>query len=142
MADGAPCIVIGPVHAPSSAAGAAADPVALLIEQLQRWQAGGALAEPGAMLRALVAEGRRFAETASGARWRSVLASSAFVANGWLLWNAIDADKLMAAAAPSPDGLADEGEALARLIAAMPAEAILQALNQAALKAAAAAPDG
>ncbi|WP_205479499.1 hypothetical protein [Sphingomonas arenae] len=41
----------------------------------------------------LVQEGQRFAETPSGRRWQAVLAESALVSNGWLLWNMLDLDR-------------------------------------------------
>ena len=45
-----------------------------------------------ALLKALIAEGRRFSETPAGRRWTAILADSALVRNGWLLWNQANVD--------------------------------------------------
>ena len=44
------------------------------------------------LLKALIAEGRRFSETPAGRRWTAILADSALVRNGWLLWNQANVD--------------------------------------------------
>jgi hypothetical protein len=49
----------------------------------------------GALLRALVAEGRRFASTSEGRRWQDRLASSDLISRGRLLWLAAGFDRLL-----------------------------------------------
>jgi hypothetical protein len=44
------------------------------------------------LARALIVEGRSFAQTPSGQRWASLLARSSLVENGWLLWNRANLD--------------------------------------------------
>jgi plasmid stabilization system protein ParE len=48
-----------------------------------------------AVVRALVAEGRRFADTAEGRRWQARLASSDLVHRGRMAWHAWGFDELL-----------------------------------------------
>ena len=57
----------------------------------------GVLAQTGhALLSRLIGEGRRFAATPSGTRWRSILLASDFAAQGWMLWNTLELDTYLA----------------------------------------------
>jgi hypothetical protein len=47
------------------------------------------------LLRAVIREGKRFARTPEGARWKEFLASSRLVRNGWLVWNVSGLDFLL-----------------------------------------------
>lgn len=47
------------------------------------------------LLRAVIREGRRFARTPEGARWKEFLASSRLIRNGWLVWNVSGLDFLL-----------------------------------------------
>jgi hypothetical protein len=49
----------------------------------------------GALARALVAEGRRFASTPEGRRWQARLTSSELISRGRLLWLAAGFDRLL-----------------------------------------------
>lgn len=52
-----------------------------------------------ALVRALVAEGRRFAETPEGRRWKEILVESEWVRRGRLIWEAYHLDALLEAEA-------------------------------------------
>jgi hypothetical protein len=54
----------------------------------------------------LIEEGARFAHTPEGERWRSILLESRWGHTGWLMWNMLEVDQLVAAAPPRPDPLA------------------------------------
>lgn len=49
----------------------------------------------GSLVRMLVAEGRRFAETPQGARWRARLSKSDVVQRGRMVWSAYGLDRLL-----------------------------------------------
>jgi hypothetical protein len=72
-----------------------AEPLDLLIQLIVRQRT-----LPQALTRNVVAglmeEGRRFAATPAGGRWRSILASSALATKGWELWNLLEMDGLIA----------------------------------------------
>jgi hypothetical protein len=55
------------------------------------------------LLRSLIEEGRHFAATPGGQRWVKILAGSAAVDRGWLLWNHANVDLLLRHAALLPD---------------------------------------
>lgn len=48
-----------------------------------------------AIIQAIVAEGRRFAETSNGQRWKKSLHKSALVQRGRLIWQAYGLDSLL-----------------------------------------------
>jgi hypothetical protein len=48
-----------------------------------------------ALVRALLAEGRRFSTTPAGRRWQALLASSDLISRGRLLWLAAGFDRLL-----------------------------------------------
>lgn len=65
-----------------------------LLRRLRHW----VLRYPGAtrtLVQSLVAEGRRFAETPEGHRWRENLAGSEVIRRGRLVWGAYGLDKLI-----------------------------------------------
>jgi hypothetical protein len=62
-----------------------------------------AKASVATLLRALVDEGARFAETPAGRHWRAILADSPAVARGWLLWSQANIDYYLRNAAPTRD---------------------------------------
>ncbi len=55
------------------------------------------------LLRSLIDEGRRYAETPDGARWRELLEQAPAVHNGWLLWNHANLDFYLRNAVPLAD---------------------------------------
>lgn len=79
-------------------------------------------AVPHAAARAVVAglieEGRNFAGTPSGRRWRSVLIESDWAMHGWLLWNLLEMDGVISDVPARPDGAAAAIENLAALFRA------------------------
>jgi hypothetical protein len=144
MSGAIPCIVIGPP------AEAAATPTPGLIDMLVQWlgqlrhdpdlapsEMGGGV---GVVLQGLVQEGRAFSRTASGARWRSILAPSPIAAKGWLLWNAMDLDRLAASASAAAASPGERAEALMRHIGAAPLETVMRAASDVALAQAARMP--
>ncbi len=136
MSDDIPCIVIGPAQPEAEAE--SPDALKTLVDwlclQRRDGDEGGGL---GTLLQGLVLEGRAFASTPSGARWRSVLAPSAIAANGWLIWNGLDLDRLIAGARPSASPPGERAETMIRVIGAAPLEAVMRALSDAALSEAA-----
>lgn len=110
-----PTIVIRP--APRRAGPIADDPLAALVAWAgeQRRSPDAAAAD---LLQGLIAEGRRFARTPSGRRWRSLLADSAIARNGWLLWSMLGLDRLAA----HPTGPADAADSSADTPADTPAD--------------------
>lgn len=44
------------------------------------------------LMRSLIDEGRRYAQTPGGRRWAALLKESPAITNGWLLWNQCNAD--------------------------------------------------
>ena len=63
------------------------------------------------LLRALLAEGRRFARTPPGARWRHVLGQSSLAREGRALWDAAGTDLFLTGAdrgPGSPRAMADD----------------------------------
>jgi len=63
------------------------------------------------LLRALLAEGRRFARTPAGARWRHVLGQSSLAREGRALWDAAGTDLFLTGAdrgPGSPRAMADD----------------------------------
>lgn len=81
---------------------------------------------PGRAARALFAglieAGRDFAATPEGARWRAVLIESQWAHKGWLLWNMIEMDDVVAELPTKPDPAA---AAIENLVAAVRAAAEL-----------------
>ena len=63
----------------------------------------GAKAALRALLRSLIEEGRRFADTPAGQRWAKILVDSPAIDRGWLLWNHANIDLLLRHAAVLPD---------------------------------------
>lgn len=78
------------------------------------------------ILQSLVVEGRRFAQTAEGQKWKSALARSEFVRRGRLIWQAYGLDELVGAR-PGP-ALSDWLELVASALADADLETILSVL--------------
>ena len=64
------------------------------------------------LMRSLIEEGRRYAQTPAGRRWTSLLNESPAVTNGWLLWNHCNADFYLRNAEPMADSPAALLEAM------------------------------
>jgi len=85
-----PRIVIAPaVKSPPEPSMATDDPLLSLIDLLRSTQRNVRALD---LARALIAEGKAFAETPSGMRWAKLLSRSSIVENGWLLWNQANLD--------------------------------------------------
>jgi len=93
-----PQIAIVPVVTPPLPADGLGAIVALLLRH--RGDRGG----PAQLIPALVREGRRFGQTESGRRWRSLLAESKLAENGWMAWNLLDLDRYLTARDLDADG--------------------------------------
>jgi hypothetical protein len=88
--------------APVATAPLPADGLGAIVALLVRHR--GAHGGPGDLISALVREGRRFRQTDSGRRWRSLLAESKLVENGWMVWNLLDLDRYITARDLDADG--------------------------------------
>jgi hypothetical protein len=89
MSAAVPRIVIPAAPQPPAAVPASDDPLLGLIDLLRAPDRNAAALN---LARALIVEGRSFAQTPSGQRWASLLARSSLVENGWLLWNRANLD--------------------------------------------------
>jgi hypothetical protein len=89
MSAAVPRIVIPAAPQPPAALPASDDPLLGLIDLLRAPDRNAAALN---LARALIVEGRSFAQTPSGQRWASLLARSSLVENGWLLWNRANLD--------------------------------------------------
>jgi hypothetical protein len=103
LAEEIPRLVLGPAERavppdgglpPLSRPGSDGNPFARYLVSLRQseefWQR-----EVRVLLAAIIREGRRFALTPEGARWKAFLADSTLVRNGWLAWNASGLDFLL-----------------------------------------------
>jgi len=63
----------------------------------------GARQSVRSMMRSLIEEGRRYAQTPAGQRWTTLLNDSPAITNGWLLWNQCNADFYLRNAEPLAD---------------------------------------
>jgi hypothetical protein len=106
----------------------------------------GALAGPGDdakravrnLIQSLIDEGRRYAETAEGRRWISILGDSPLVNRGWLIWSRTNIDYHLRNAEPFEDGPIVMLEAALRDLAAAEIEEVLAQISQIAADIAAA----
>jgi hypothetical protein len=87
------------------------DPVLALLDELRSPSANLRALD---LARALIAEGRSFAETPSGRRWTALLSRSSLVENGWLLWNYANLDLSLGEGEQSDDSPADMLEEVLR----------------------------
>ncbi|MFL6292725.1 MAG: hypothetical protein ACJ759_17670 [Thermoanaerobaculia bacterium] len=97
-----PTIVLEEEAPPDLLMDAGADPLLGIL----RWLADpvlGAGEESRSLIRALIDEGRRFAQTASGRRWSALLSDSPLVTKGWLLWSFAGVDLLLKSSGPTLD---------------------------------------
>ena len=109
-----------------------AEPLAMLAELIVRQRT-----LPQALTRNLIAglmeEGRRFATTPAGRRWRSVLVSSELASNGWELWNILEMDSLIAEPPENGDTPGAMLEDILRALHALQIEDLARLASEAAL---------
>jgi hypothetical protein len=61
----------------------------------------------GRIMATLATEGRSFRTTPEGTRWLQVIEHSGLAQNGWMLWNMLDIDRLIAESDPLGDRPSD-----------------------------------
>ncbi|WP_052507736.1 hypothetical protein [Sphingomonas hengshuiensis] len=110
------------------------DVLAFLVALAER-QRGVPEALLGRMLGGLIAEGRRFAATPGGARWRALIARSELGSKGWMLWNLLEIDSLVSAAPEDGDTPAALLEAVLRTLHAAQLEEIARGISASSLEA-------
>lgn len=90
MTAGLPRIVIHPApQQPPLQSAPDADPLLAVVDLLRSTRNNVRAAD---VARALIAEGRAFAQTPSGRRWAALLSGSSIVENGWVLWHQANLD--------------------------------------------------
>jgi hypothetical protein len=95
------------------------DPLAALVDLvrvLQESEASGRREVIGDVLAAVVAEGRAFRESEAGRHWKALLENAGVAKNGWMLWNMLDVDRLIADVDLPNDKPSDMLETLMRQI--------------------------
>lgn len=103
-----PCITVYPRGRPVPVD--ADQPLAALVSLLSVAQEAGhdGLRDlTGRTMATLVAEGRVFRTSPEGQRWMQAIEQSGLAQNGWMLWNMLDLDRLIAEADPLGDRPAD-----------------------------------
>ena len=110
-----PRIAIGPAKARSAGSGGDVPGIVLLFAE---WLRIVPHAAARAVIAGLIEEGRNFAGTPSGRRWRSVLIESDWAMKGWLLWNLLEMDGVISDDPARPDSAAAAIENLAALFRA------------------------
>lgn len=88
----------------------------------------------GKVLSGLAEEGRRFAMTPSGARWRAMLVSSELASKGWALWNMLDMDSLVAVPAEHGDTPAAMLEDVLRTLHAARLDELARMISETAIE--------
>ena len=95
------------------------DPLAALVDLvrvLQESEASGRREIIGEVLAAIVAEGRAFRESQTGSHWKALLENAGLAKNGWMLWNMLDVERLIADVDLPGDKPSDMLETLMRQI--------------------------
>lgn len=82
------------------------------------------------LLRAIIREGRRFAGTPEGARWKAFLADSPLVRNGWLVWSVSGLDFLVRSEDESELTPSDLWQQITTRLAGLDVEPFLEMLMQ------------
>jgi hypothetical protein len=86
------------------------------------------------LLRSLIDEGRRYADTATGARWSALLQESPGVTTGWMLWSHANIDFYLRNAEPMADSPAITLHSAMRVLDRVDLAALLSQLSRLAVE--------
>jgi hypothetical protein len=108
MAQALPCITVYPRYHPlPPSAVTPLEALANLFAASQGAGQDGLRDMTGRTIATLVAEGRSYAASPEGRRWMQAIESSGLAQKGWMLWNMLDVDRLVADSDPLGDSPVD-----------------------------------